>query len=72
MRVLNSTTNINTGTSTSDVTLGSTLNNINLPKLSASSVVLTDGSKNLTSTTPSNNTYLYYNGTNFTWALLQL
>ena len=65
---INSTTNINTGTSTGTVTLGNSLNNINLPKLSASSVVLTDASKNLTSTTPLNNTYLYYDGTNFTWA----
>ena len=63
----NSATNINTGTSTSTVTIGNSLNNINLPKLSASSVVLTDASKNLTSTTPSSNTYLYYDGTNFTW-----
>ena len=63
----NAATNINTGTSTGTITLGNSLNNINLPKLSASSVVLTDASKNLTSTTPSSNTYLYYNGTNFTW-----
>lgn len=63
----NSATSINTGTSTGTVTIGNSLNNINLPKLSATSVVLTDGSKNLTSTAPANNTYLYYNGTNFTW-----
>ena len=63
----NSATNINTGTSASDVIIGNALNNINLPKLSASSVVLTDASKNLTSTTPSANTFLYYNGTNFIW-----
>ncbi len=64
----NNATNINTGTSASDVTIGNALNNINLPKLSASSVVITDGVKNLASTSPSNNTYLYYNGANFTWA----
>jgi hypothetical protein len=63
----NFATNINTGTSTGTVTIGNSLNNINLPKLSASSVVLTDASKNLTSSTPSSNSYLYYNGTNFTW-----
>ncbi len=63
----NFATNINTGISTGTLTLGNALNNINLPKLSASSVVLTDASKNLTSTTPLSNTYLYYNGTNFTW-----
>lgn len=63
----NSATNINTGTSTGDVTIGNSSNNINLPKLSASSLVLTDASKNLTASTPSNNTHFYYNGTNFTW-----
>ncbi len=63
----NFATNINTGTSNGTVTIGGASNNINLPKLSASSVVLTDASKNLTSSTPSANTYLYYNGTNFTW-----
>jgi len=65
---INNATNINTGTSTGIVTIGNSLNDINLPKLSATSVVLTDAGKNLTSTTPSNNTYLYYNGANFTWA----
>ena len=63
----NFATNINTGTSNGTVTIGGASNNINLPKLSASSVVLTDASKNLTSSTPSANTFLYYNGTNFTW-----
>ena len=63
----NFATNINTGTSNGTVTIGGTSNNINLPKLSASSVVLTDASKNLTSTTPSANTFLYYNGSNFSW-----
>ncbi len=63
----NFATNINTGTSNGTVTIGGNSNNINLPKLSASSVVLTDASKNLTSTTPSANTFLYYNGTNFIW-----
>lgn len=62
-----SNTNINTGASTGNITLGNSSNNINVPKLSASSVVLTNASKNLTSTTPSANTYLYYNGSNFTW-----
>ncbi|HPS16757.1 MAG TPA: hypothetical protein PKY41_06000, partial [Bacteroidales bacterium] len=45
----NFNTNINTGTSTGNVTIGNSLNNINFPKLNASSVVLTDASKNLTS-----------------------
>lgn len=62
-----SNTNINTGASTGNITLGNSSSNINLPKLSASSVVLTNSSKNLTSSTPSNNTYLFYNGSNFTW-----
>jgi len=47
----NFATNINTGTSIGTVTIGSAANNVNLPKLTASAVVLTDGSKNLTAAT---------------------
>lgn len=64
----NFATNINTGTSTGTVTIGGASNNINLPKLNTTAVVLTDASRNLTSTaTATANTYLFYNGTNFTW-----
>ena len=64
---VSSNTYLNTGTSTGNIILGNSLNNINIPKLSASSVVLTDASKNLSFTTPSSNTYLFYNGSGFTW-----
>jgi hypothetical protein len=67
----NTATNINAGTSTGTVTIGNAANSVNLPKLTASSVVFTDASKNLTSSpTPSANTYLFYNGTNLIWQAL--
>ena len=45
------TVNLGTGSSNGTVSIGNSSNNINLPKLGASSIVLTDASKNLTSVT---------------------
>lgn len=45
----NQPTNINTGTSTGTVTIGNSLNSVNLPKMTATTLLSTDASKNVVS-----------------------
>ncbi len=61
-----SVTNIGTGATTGTVTIGNSTNEINLPKMTASSVLLTDASKNITSVIAgTTGNYLRSDGTTF-------